>query len=219
MRRYQGSYLLPQEMHRQKPVCIIPSHFDACVVQGAPRVTMQSQRQGHPALPPPQKSVFKKNFPLAAAVTRCQTCSPQPGLELLGRVTQQHLWVHSQAGSPPCLTSCCSPFNSFSREALQPIPAEGDELRAQSCLLQPECLGVPAGLPSTCSWYVLGSLHSPKLFSLSFQLDLVKLGILRLGLEIPFGFPLALSPARAECDAEDGDGSCLSSAKGSAPGG
>lgn len=30
MRRYQRSYLLPQEMYWQKPVCIMPSQFNVC---------------------------------------------------------------------------------------------------------------------------------------------------------------------------------------------
>lgn len=163
MRRYQHSYLLPQEIHRQKPVCIIPSQFDACGVQGAPKVTMESQRL---QLFLQHKNPFFKIFFLGCC------CNQLPNLFSTTRI--RAAWegdpaapMGAQSGwDPPCQTSCCSPFNSFSREAPQPIPAEGDELHAQCSLLQPECLGVPASLPSTCSRYVLPPL--PKAFLLVF---------------------------------------------------
>lgn len=140
---------------------------------------------------------------MAAAVTSCQTCFPQHR-ETPAQEGDPAAPMGAQSGwEPPCLTSSCSPFNCFSREAPQPVPAEGDELCAQPGLLQQGCLGVPTSLPSTCSRYVLGSLHSPKLFSLSFQGGLSKLGILRLGLKIPFVWfspGLCLQPGLRQCE-------------------
>lgn len=166
-----------QEMHWRKPVCIIPSQLSVCGVQGAPKVTMGSQRQGPLALPPPQKSFFPFKISLGSCCNQFAELVfhtwDQSWKILLGRVTQQCPWVLSWAGSSPRLPGSCSPFSSFSRETPQPIPAAGGELRAQPCLPQPGCLGVPPGLPSTCSRYVLGPC-TPQSFSprLSNQISL-----------------------------------------------